>query len=105
MQKNGSATLDGIFNVGTGGDHPLGQIYDWNYHNDSSYYSESCNKFKGSAGDFFPRFNTDKTMNLFHSDVCRTIVADYEGTATVHGIEGLKYVMGDHFLDNGKHWS
>ncbi|XP_044753954.1 protein croquemort-like [Coccinella septempunctata] len=99
--KNGSATFDGIFNVGIGGDHPLGQIFEWNYQNDTDYYEESCSKFEGSAGDFFPRFNTDKTLKLFHSDVCRTLVADYEGNTTVHGIEGLKYVMGDHFLDNG----
>ncbi|KAK9876982.1 hypothetical protein WA026_016012 [Henosepilachna vigintioctopunctata] len=100
-KKNASATFDGIFNVGTGGSHPLGQIYEWNYNTNTTFYDENCSSFKGSAGDFFPKYKTSDILEVFHSDLCRTILLDYEKNATIHGIEGLKYVLDDHSLDNG----
>ncbi|KAL3269261.1 hypothetical protein HHI36_008341 [Cryptolaemus montrouzieri] len=100
-KKNASATFDGIFNIGVGGDHPLGQVYNWNYQTHTEFYHENCSSFHGSAGDFFLRNRKDDVLELFHSDVCRTLYVDYEGNQTVRGIEGLKYVMGDHCLDNG----
>lgn len=79
----------------------FGNTMSWNYKEDMDYYQGSCNKIKGSAGEFYsPNRQRDK-IGLFSPDICRYVPMDYVEDVNVDGTNGYKYVLGDSFLDNG----
>lgn len=99
--KNGSATFDGLFTMGDGESYPLGEIYLWNNKNSTPNFDEACNTYGGSNGDFFPKNLGQEPMHVFYNDMCRQIIAEFTGTASIRGINGYKFEMDKRFLDNG----
>ncbi|KAK9508131.1 hypothetical protein O3M35_007861 [Rhynocoris fuscipes] len=103
-KRNGSAAVDGVFNMDTGANDlsQVGKIRSWNYQNKTGYFRDQCGDVAGSSGEVFPPWLTkNDRIGLFSGDLCRTINLDYSEDATVHGIRGLKFSGGTNLVDSG----
>lgn len=101
FQRNGSNVWDGRYNMGIGPETVFGQLYSYNNLKQSPFFEESCGKYRGSAGEFFPSGLKKESLELFNPEMCRTIVFDYDGETSRNMINGYKFSLGDHFFDNG----
>jgi len=103
-ERNQSLDYDGVYNMYTGnGDFDqVGQIALWNEDSQvpADMYTGYCGQINGSAGEFFPP-NRDKTfVNLFTSDLCRSIRFTFEKETKVKGVSGYKYTLDSALVDN-----
>lgn len=73
----------------------------WNYYNVTPYFNGTCAKVRGSTGELYSQTVTKNYVDVFMSDLCRSIRLDFEEEVVVHGITGYKYNLGRHALDNG----
>ncbi|KAJ9578473.1 hypothetical protein L9F63_005293, partial [Diploptera punctata] len=101
--RNGSSDFDGVFNMQTGAQDisKVGILSNWNYDNRTNFYEAECGMVNGSAGELFPPDRTKDTLEMFSSDLCRSIAFEYAEDTEVHGISGYRYVLGKNLLDNG----
>lgn len=49
----------------------LGVLRNWNYKDTIKYFKTPCNIIEGSAGEFWPPYQTEDEINLFSPDMCR----------------------------------
>lgn len=72
LQRNGSETYDGTFNMLTGSSNinNLGLIKKWNYSSRPNYYNGSCGLINGSLGDLWPPLLDNSTVSIFINDIC-----------------------------------
>ncbi|KAK4875495.1 hypothetical protein RN001_011917 [Aquatica leii] len=99
--RNNSDEFDGVFNMNTGVSNSLGELRQWNYHNETKFYSGNCAKVHGSAAEFYPSHNTKDSIGFFSPDMCRHVQLDYEKDVNIKGIDGYKYSAQESMLDNG----
>ncbi|XP_069695590.1 protein croquemort-like isoform X2 [Periplaneta americana] len=103
-QRNGSADYEGMYNMETGAEDisRVGQLQQWNYDNRTDFYEAECGLVNGSAGELFPPGQTrDKPVQMFSSDLCRSISFEYSEDTEVEGIPGYRFVLGKRLVDNG----
>jgi hypothetical protein len=74
IERNGSATAEGIMNVHTGQEDlsRMGEIRYHNYDNQTKAFEAECGQVTGSTGEFFGTMLTkDKQLDVFFADLCR----------------------------------
>jgi hypothetical protein len=74
VERNGSATAEGLMNVDTGAGalSDMGTIRYHNYGNQSAVFEAACGQIKGSVGEFFgTRLTRGKRLDVFFVDLCR----------------------------------
>lgn len=88
--------------MGTGVNHDLGKLYEWNYNNRTTFFEGKCADIDGSASEFYLPNQKRDSLSFFSADICRTIKLDYDEDVVVNGIKGYKFSAQDSFLDNGE---
>ncbi|XP_003708422.1 protein croquemort [Megachile rotundata] len=103
VDRNGTASYDGTFNMLTGESdlHNLGMLTEWNFKNRVSYYPGECGVVKGTNGDLWPPLTDNETISFFVSDICTSLTARYNNTVVHEGLTGVRYTSDDTLLDNG----
>ena len=108
VDRNGSDTYDGQFNMFTGSDDitQLGVLDLWNGKNETGHFRDHCNAVRGTTGELWPPMrnfkNTVPDISLFATDVCRTISLKYERKMSRFGINGNRWIGDDSVFDNGR---
>ncbi|XP_054708652.1 scavenger receptor class B member 1-like isoform X2 [Uloborus diversus] len=102
-ERNG--TDDGEFVVYTGADdiQEVDQIYTWNKSRTVTTYDPPCNMINGSAGDIWPPNQTGDNLELFVTDICRSLSFKYLKKLKVKNIPAYRYWADNTQLDNGKY--
>lgn len=103
-QRNDSSLLTGDFNADTGIDDitKVDKLRKWNYKSNTSYFEGKCSNLQGSAGEFFPpNMTKNQTVSVFSSEMCRSVLMDFEQEQDIHGVKTFKYSGGDRTVDNG----
>lgn len=101
LQRNGSETFEGIFNMATGAGNNLGELMEWNYESRTSFFEGHCRSVHSSAGELFtPPSRT--SVKFFSPDICRYLELDYKEDVLVKDLLGYKFASGPSMLDNGK---
>ncbi|KAF2888371.1 hypothetical protein ILUMI_17802, partial [Ignelater luminosus] len=98
--RNASETFDGIFNVANGLNGNF-DVLSWNHQNVTPYFNGTCAEVRGSTGELYSQKITKDFVEIFMSDLCRSVRLDFEEEVVVHGITGFKYGLERHALDNG----
>ncbi|GAB0094338.1 Protein croquemort [Sergentomyia squamirostris] len=106
VDRNNSATHDGRFNIFTGDDdlRKLGLMDHWNNVNRTKYYRGDCGKVTGTTGEIWPPLPSDKSqgdIEMFTSDICRSLTLKYEKPIEKLGLKGNKWIADERVLDNG----
>lgn len=72
LQRNGSDSYDGTFNMLTGSSNlnSLGLIKEWNFDKKTNYYKGACGAIKGTNGDLWPPLLDNSTVSIFINDIC-----------------------------------
>ncbi|CAH1778009.1 unnamed protein product [Owenia fusiformis] len=87
---------DGVYNIYTGekGLDKYVTIKTWNGSNLLNYWGDNyTNMINGTDGTQFPPGVTpDRTLQLFSTDICRSIYANYEGPQKMRGIDLYRFV-------------
>ncbi|KAF5278411.1 hypothetical protein FQA39_LY05900 [Lamprigera yunnana] len=99
--RNNSYTFDGMFNMNTGKNNVLGELRQWNYQNETTFYNSSCAQVHGSAAEFYPSYQERDKIGFFSPDMCRYVQLDYEQDVEVYGIRAYKFSAQEGMLDNG----
>ncbi|KAF4528152.1 hypothetical protein B566_EDAN016796 [Ephemera danica] len=101
--RNLSWSYDGLFEMHTGEDDisNLGILTRWNNMTKTNYYDSYCGMVNGTTGELWPPVYSTGNITLFASDICRSMMLEYNGTSNVEGVEGYVYVGNRHLLDNG----
>lgn len=104
VDRNGSSTYDGHFEVRTGQSDrtKTGQLTHWNYVNKTRFLPDDCNVVNGSVGEIWP-MDMDPTgdITFFVTDLCRSLTLKYKEPHTQSGISGSRWVGDDRVYDNG----
>ncbi|KAF7270551.1 hypothetical protein GWI33_016506 [Rhynchophorus ferrugineus] len=93
VDRNGSATYDGVYNMYTGNKDisKLGIITEWNYESQTSYYPDKCGLINGTSGELWYPPHSSEEISIFASDMCSNVKLHRNGSGYVHGIEGNCY--------------
>lgn len=102
IQRNGSETLEGVYNMVNGVNGNF-DIKNWKYSNSIPQFNGSCAKVRGSLGDLNTRTEAKDYFEFFFSDLCRSLQLDFEEEVVVDGITGYKYSLGKNAIDNGNY--
>ncbi|XP_049766225.1 protein croquemort-like [Schistocerca cancellata] len=107
VDRNGSETYDGVFNMYTGESNLdlLGTVANWNYMNETPYFDSPCNKISGTTGELWAPIKSTADVGIFAPDVCSslelrkniiaTLKMKYSGEAEIHGLRGYGYLLSD----------
>ncbi|XP_037070531.1 protein croquemort-like [Pollicipes pollicipes] len=90
--RNGTNYYDGVFNMDTGRTvSQLGDLHFWNNTNTTTAFDAPCNMVNGSAGELFhPRL--DKTyIELYSTDICRSLRVPYKEPTSKYELGGNRY--------------
>lgn len=103
VDRNGSASYDGRFNIFTGADDisKLGVMDLWNNENRSPYYRGNCGMINGTTGELWPKLSEKQDITVFATDVCRSISLVPDASYENYGIEGFRWVGDERVFDNG----
>lgn len=74
VERNLSASYDGIFTMNTGVDdlYKLGMITRWNHMKQTNYFEKECAMVNGTSGEIFPPMKgLQKSISVFVPDICR----------------------------------
>jgi len=93
MQKNGSD--DGRYDIFTGvsNSSQFGQILTWQGKKELSFWEPEthCDQIKGTDGSIFsPFLDEDSTIEIFSSDICRSLRLSYLEDIDYDGVKGLR---------------
>lgn len=105
VERNGSSSYDGRINMFTGKTDikQTGNVYSWNGGNRTDFYNGECSAVRGSAGELWhPEIAVGKPVEIFATDVCRTLPLAYEGPTEMLGLGGERWVGDDRVFDNGE---
>lgn len=119
--RNNSATYDGRINMRSGAkptaqstdadatpDGPasietVGNVYSWNGSNRTAFYRGDCGRIRGSTGELWhPNVRLGQPVEIFATDVCRTLPLEWAGETQVLGVPGGRWVLGAEAIDNGQ---
>ncbi|XP_047122082.1 protein croquemort-like [Schistocerca piceifrons] len=97
VDRNGSETYDGVFNMYTGESNLdlLGTVANWNYMNETPYFDSPCNSISGTTGELWAPIKSTADVGIFAPDVCSTLRMRYSGEAEIHGLRGYGYLLSD----------
>jgi hypothetical protein len=103
MKNNGST--DGTYKIHTGvGDSSVfGQILTWNGYSDLNLWHNlsECDRVKGSDGTIFPPFvEKERIVEIFSSELCRSIYLTYSSEETIKDIKGYKFTVPKQVLED-----
>lgn len=101
--RNQSKTFEGRFNVDTGEKdiNRLGDIYQWNYMNQSNFFEGECGIINGSTGDAWsPHKDLTQSISLFTADLCRPLNLAPGPETEVRGIKAKTFWLTDWSLGN-----
>ncbi|XP_035712600.1 lysosome membrane protein 2 [Folsomia candida] len=100
--KNGSD--QGVFEVYSGikDTSKFGVIASWNGSPEMPWWEpDSCKKISGTDGAIFPPFvTTDRKLNMFSSDLCRSLRLIYEKESEVGGVPSYKFIVDPEVLED-----
>lgn len=106
--RNNSAEYDGRINMQTGAGpsadsiEQTGNVRSWNGANRTQFYRGNCADVHGSTGELWhPNVRLNRPVEIFATDVCRTLPLAYAGEVEVLGVPGGQWVGDDRVLDNG----
>lgn len=105
VDRNASSSYDGRFHMHTGEDDikNLGLLQLWNYEDRTNSYSGDCSKVRGTTGELWPpETDTELPLEMFVTDICRSIKLRYQTEGSKFDIDAQKYRADEHFLDNGQ---
>ncbi|XP_053506765.1 platelet glycoprotein 4 [Ictalurus furcatus] len=92
-----NGTYDGPYSVFTGKDdiNKVSTIDSWNRQQSLSYWNNTyCDMINGTDGSSFSPFLDKKTpLYFFSSDICRSVLAEFEGTVDLKGITVYRYML------------
>lgn len=104
LQRNQSDEISGHFNIhsGVGDISQFGQVQNWNYQPQTSYFPDECGEVIGSGGEFYTQQQTkDKPLQLFNGEVCRYLNLYYTSEENIRGVKAYKYAGTERTVDNG----
>lgn len=101
-KRNGSIDFDGHYNMDTGaGDiSNLGLLRNWNYKDTTNYFKSPCNVLEGSAGEFWPPYQTEDDIRFYSVDLCRTVTLQFARKSSFLDIPGNRYSLAEKTLGN-----
>ena len=77
-------------------------MYNWNYQSRTGYFEGDCGKVSGSASQMYPRnLVRGEPIEIFSTDLRRTIFLKYVEDEYVEGILGYRYTATNYTMDNG----
>lgn len=80
----------------------FGQVQNWNFQPQTSYFPDECSEVIGSGGEFYTQHQTkDKPVQLFNGEVCRYLNLYYSNEENIHGVKAYKYSGTERTVDNG----
>lgn len=104
IEKNATDLLSGDLTSMTGVDDiaNLGKISKFNNLTEYPYHEGECKKLRGSTGEFYPpNIKINKPIELFQSNLCRSLTYEYEKDVEVQGIFAHRFTLGERSIDNG----
>lgn len=108
VDRNGSWSYDGNFNMNTGEVDitTMGKLNKWNDESTTKFYSGGCSAINGTTGEIWPpKLNPERDITLFVSDICRSVsLAPTKDTVTRHGVDGAKWIGDERVFDNGENY-
>lgn len=101
--RNSSDTYDGTFNMLTGKNNifEMGIVKEWNFENQTNYYTNSCAIVHGTIGDLWPPLQSNETVSIFVPDICTHVTLTYQNESLFQGLSGSKFISDETMLDNG----
>lgn len=80
----------------------FGVVASWNGSPKMPWWeSDKCKKVKGTDGSIFPPFvTTDRALDMFSSDLCRSLRLVYEKEGEVGGIKSFKFKVDPEMLED-----
>lgn len=104
LQYGKNGTDAGIFEVYTGVQYndKFGEVASWNGSPDMPWWEdETCKKIKGTDGSIFPPFVTsDRRLQMFSADLCRSLTLLYEKESEVKGIKTMRFTVDERILED-----
>ncbi|XP_041113446.1 platelet glycoprotein 4 isoform X2 [Polyodon spathula] len=92
-----NGTADGYYNIfnGRGNIEKLGIIDKWQGEGKLTTWKDPyCNMINGTDGSVFPPFiDKRKVLDFFSSDICRSVVAEYESSRVLKGIPVYRFML------------
>ncbi|XP_040064235.1 scavenger receptor class B member 1 [Ixodes scapularis] len=99
-----NATDDGLYTVYTGEDQMdlYNIITRWNGKENLTAWKGTCNMINGTNGELEPPLKPGQdTLELFNSDICRSLKLVREGTDSLYGISAVRFRVDNRTFDNG----
>jgi len=105
LYKGRNGSTDGTYKIHTGvGDiDNFGQIVTWNGRNYLGFWNpmSPCDRVNGTDGTIFAPFvEKDRIVELYSSDIYRSIYLKYDKEEEIRGIKGFKFVLPKEVLEN-----
>lgn len=100
--RNG--TDDGLYSVYTGEDRLdlYNIITRWNGQENLTVWKDACNMIKGTNGEIDPPLKPGQdSIEIFNSDICRSIKLIRERTDSIYGISAVRFRVDNRTFDNG----
>lgn len=103
LQRNGSETYDGVFNMLTGSKNleNIGILQEWDHRKKSDIYPGTCNVINGTLGDLLPPPADSDTIPIFAPDMCTLIHLKYNNNIDYGGLSGKRFISTAEMFDNG----
>lgn len=105
VDRNDSETFDGNFTMFTGENNirDLGVLQLWNDDNKVNLFRGKCDYVVGTTGELLPPIKDGQKppLDVFATDVCRTVRIKYDSNYEAFGIKGYQWVGDDSVFDNG----
>lgn len=100
--RNGSLQADGVMNMFTGaGDvNNMGKVYAWNY-STHHFFPGECGQVKGGAGEFYPPGLNKTFIEMYSSDLCRSVKFEFNDTVDSQGIPAYQFISKKSMFENG----
>lgn len=104
VERNESSSYDGRLTIFTGHTDikQTGNVYAWNGSNRTAFYRDECSAIRGTTGELLhPEMNVGTALDVFATDVCRSLPLAYDGDMEMLGLAGAKWIGDDRVFDNG----
>ncbi|CAL8138190.1 unnamed protein product [Orchesella dallaii] len=104
LQYGKNDTDQGLFEVFTGvqDTDKFGVVASWNGSPDMPWWEDdNCKKIRGTDGSIFQPFvTTDRKLDMFSPDLCRSLRLVYEKDSEVRGISSYKFTVDPEVLED-----
>lgn len=108
VDRNGSWSYDGEFNMNTGEEDlsKRGTLHLWNGRSATEFYSDDCSQINGTNGRLWaPNLNTETDLTVFLTDICRSISLKPENSTQRNcNFQPMKWIGDERVFDNGENY-